>query len=163
MRIYVEPIVFFLAFDKSTSGTMPRKIFDKASQQKLELVTSIWSVSQYIGAVNELYVKGEIKLQSRNDYLFEFSRLENDLKGSLVKVYPTKEIQDVCIGFILDRNVDYERAWHLATARLSQCDSYVMVDKYEDLDKKQWKREFDVFNIIDEKDVKEISERIDLL
>lgn len=162
MKIYIEPIVFFLAFDKN-QDKLPRKIFEKAKLSKLELVTSIWSISQYIGAVNELYVKGEIKLQSRNDYLFEFSRLENDLGNFLIKVYPTKEIQDVCIGFILDRNVDYERAWHLATARLSQCEAYVMVDRYQDLDKKQWRGEFDVFNIIDEKDSREMLEKLDSL
>lgn len=160
MKIYVEPLVFFFGFDKSDISILPRKIFEKARQGKIEVVTSIWSISQYIGGVNELYVKGDIKLQSRNDLLFEFSRLENDLKKSLTKAYPTKEIQDVCIGYILDRGVDYERAWHLATARLSECTVYVMVDRFQDLDKKQWKKEFDVFNILDEKDVKELAGKI---
>ncbi|MGB9002852.1 MAG: hypothetical protein WCC52_03485 [Nitrosotalea sp.] len=160
MRLYVEPIVFFLAFDKNK---LSMKIFEKARNGKLELVTSVWSVSQYIGAVNELYVKGELSQQSRNDYLFEFSRLENDLKDSLVKVYPTKEIQDVCISFILDRSVDYERAWHLATARLSRCTDYAMVDRYQDLDRRQWTKDFEVFNILDEYDAKQLSERIDSL
>ncbi|MDE1728908.1 MAG: hypothetical protein KGI02_09870 [Thaumarchaeota archaeon] len=57
---------------------------------------------------------------------------------------------------------DYERAWHLAT-RLSGCTTYVMVDKFQDIDKKQWKNEFDVFNILDEKDVKELLEKINSL
>lgn len=87
----------------------------RARQGKVEVVTSIWSISQYIGGINDLYVKEDIKLQSRNDFLFEFSRLESDLKTHLAKVYSTKEIQDVCIGYILDRDLDYERAWHLAT------------------------------------------------
>lgn len=38
-----------------------------------------------------------------------------------------------------------------------------MVDKFQDIDKKQWKNEFDVFNILDEKDVKELLEKINSL
>lgn len=159
-RVYVEPIVFYLSFTNTEYGIAPRQLFEKAKQKKLELFTSIWTLPQYIGAINELYVKGNLTDDQRRDYVLQLRYLEMDLGDSLTKVFPEPEVAQVCIAYILERSVDYERSWHLATAKLSKCDAYVMVDQYMDLNKKSWEREFEIFNLIEKNDGEKLSKKL---
>lgn len=68
-KVYLEPIVFHYNSRPEEEGILSRLIFNKARQGKIEIITSVWTISQYIGAIHELLVKREIEQPEHTTYL----------------------------------------------------------------------------------------------
>ena len=163
MKLYLEPAIFAYQYAKNETGILPRAIFRKAKEEKLELITSSLSSLQYIGKIHELFVTKKISKQTHSNYLFDYSALKIDLKNSLTYASPTKDILDISNTYVLEKNVHHEDAIHLGTSRASRCDMYVMTDQYKDLDKNEWKKNFKMIDLLEKEDVEYASYKINEL
>src|SRR3989442_11478813 len=99
MRIYLESYVFLLYVSDSKKGKLARKIFNKADEGKLTIVTSEWSTNQYADQLMYLASQGVIKPEAPRDIVLVLAAIREDLarKEKLATVDTYRKIINQCV------------------------------------------------------------------
>lgn len=150
MKVYLEPISFLFLFSNTDAGKIIRKIFRKAEEGKITIVTSIWSYNQYLDEMVFLYRDAD------EDAKFNVRVMMNILgrklsalaeKNHYVEVGLTQILLESASLHIINSGLTAEQAVHMFSAQLNRVNIFVVADESFLLDKDRWKDDFDVFHL----------------
>lgn len=178
MRIYLDTSAYLLAFNEEPPvSSLVQDIFDKCEEDKLTLITSLWTWSESISALDQAFKKkSTIDRPTRNSVIGTLLGKSIDLvkQKRMVLVVPTEEMIYKSWDLIRKRHLSADDALHAFTAKVGKCDLMVMADNYfadrmkgdvemEDEPMEDDKISFEVYNIRLEGDYTLLKQKIDSL
>ncbi len=158
MKIYLEGIAFLFYFSSTPSGDVVRKIFRKAGEGKVTIVTSAWSMNQFIDELIFLSKDSEEELMNARLIWRILEREEEKLatKNAFLEVGLTNPLLDSSLLYVINGFLTAEQAIHVFSARLRGCDAFLIGDERFQLNKERWKDDFDAYHLNDENDRKQL-------
>ncbi|MGI0025941.1 MAG: hypothetical protein ACREA4_12475, partial [Nitrososphaera sp.] len=116
MRIYLDTSAYLLAFNEEPYlSSLVQKIFDKCEEDKLTLVTSLWTWSESISALDQAFKKkGTIDRPTRNSVIGTLLGKSIDLvkQNRMVLVVATEEMIYKSWDLIRKRHLSADDSLH---------------------------------------------------
>ena len=122
-------------------------------ERKVTIVTSRWTINESIAALDKKYKRDEITDSERDQVIFAMLRTMDELieKGHIFAISLTNDIARFSSAIITDKHLSADDSVHLYSAIIGKCDAFVLADnRFARLAKDGG--DFEVFNILDEKD-----------
>lgn len=154
MQIYLEGIAFLFYFSSTPSGDVVRKVFRKAEEGKVTIVTSAWSMNQFIDELIFVSKGNEEEMMTARLIWRMLEREEEKLatKNKFLEVGLTTPLLDSSLLYVINGFLTAEQALHVFSAKLRGCDAFLIGDERFVLNKERWKDDFDVYHLSDEND-----------
>ncbi len=134
MRIYLDTSAYLLRFsDEPPQSYLVNEIFDKCEQGKLTIVTSFWTISECIAALDQAFTKkGRISRHERNALISSLlgKTIDMSKQKHLVLIEPNEKMIYTSWSIIRRRHLSADDALHAFTAKVGQCDLFVLADDY---------------------------------
>lgn len=165
MKIYLEGIAFLFYFSSTPSGDVVRKIFRKAEEGKLTIVTSAWSINQFIDELIFVSKENEEEMMTARLIWRILEREEEKLaaKNKFLEVGLSTSLFDSSLLYVINRFLTAEQAVHVFSAKLRGCDAFLIGDERFILKKERWKDDFDVYHLSNENDRKQLTDVLNKL
>jgi len=176
MRIHLDTSAYVKGFNEEARSDVIEDIFDKCEQKRLEIVTSWWTISESIAALDQAFrKKGIILKPQRNAAISSLLGKTSDLskQESLILVEMNEKIIVASWEIIRRMHLSADDALHLFTAKVGKCDLMVVADNYfwerfktepdieehEDIGE-EIRFPFDVYNILIDEDYQLLKSKI---
>lgn len=176
IKIYLDTSAYVKGFNEEYRSDVIEEIVDKCGQGKLEIITSWWTISESVAALDQAFKKkGLIAKPQRNAIISSLLGKTADLsKQGLLTLVETNEKIIVASWEIIRRmHLSADDSLHLFTAKVGQCDLMVVADDYfwqrfkagpeieeeEDIGE-EMHFPFDIYNILIDEDYKLLKSKI---
>ena len=165
MRVYLEGIAFVFYFSPTPEGDAVRKIFQKATEGKVTIVTSDFSMNQFLDELVFLSKDNEEEMMNVRVMWSMLERKEEEMarKERFLEVGLTTPLLDSSLLYVVNGFLTAEQAIHVFSARLRKCDMFVIGDERFQLNKERWKNDFDVYHLNDENDRRQLLDTLEEL
>jgi hypothetical protein len=159
MRIYLEAFCLIFYFSETPAGELIRKIFRKAHDNEVTIITSGWSINQFLDELIFLAGGNEEEILNTRILWSIMARKQEQLgrTNRFIEVGLTSTLLDSSLLYVVNAFLTAEQAIHVFSAKLKGCDIFVIGDERFRLEKERWKNDFDVYHLNDEVDVKILS------
>lgn len=163
MRIYLEAFSLIFYFSETPAGELVRKIFRKAYDEEVTIITSNWSTNQFIDELIFLAAGNEEEILNTRILWRIMSRKQEELSRTnrFIEVGLTGPLLDSSLLYVVNAFLTAEQAIHVFSAKLKGCDIFVIGDERFHLEKERWKNDFDVYRLNDEADIKALNALLD--
>lgn len=143
-KFYLDPYAFVCYLAPGIAGDLIRKIFAKANQGKLVIVSSAWTRNEYAEAIIEIYEDRPETSEYPESLIHTLSMDLNRLaiKKQFEEADVTNEILEGSSMYIMSDKLRAAQALHLFSAKMKECSVFVTGDIFLKLDKKEWEAEF---------------------
>ena len=162
MRVYVNTSAYVKEFSEEKGTETVRKIFNACEAGKVNIVTSLWTLSESIAAVDRKFRRGEISLDDNEITIATI--IERSIllarKGSLFLVMPRAELMVASWRLIVSKHVSADDALQLFSSIVSLCTIFIAADDL--LVRIAKEEELESFNIEEEKDCKRLRAKLKL-
>lgn len=179
MRIYLDTSAYVKGFNEEYRSDIIENIFDRCERGKLVIITSWWTISEAIAALDQAFrKKGVITKHQRNASISSLLGKTADLSkaGLLTLVEANEKVLVASWEIIRRRHLSADDAIHLFTAKVAKCDLMVVADNYfwsrfkaePDIEEEEDLGEemllpFDLYNILVDEDYRLLKSKIDSL
>ena len=176
MRIYLDTSVYITEFSEEPPlSDLAKKIFEKCEQNKITIVTSYWTLSEGIVAIDKALRRMDvIKNQpERNATIAILLAKTFDMfkQKKIVLLVPTEDFITGSWKYIRERHLSADDALHAFSAEVGKCDMLVVADdgfanrlreKNDDEDNplETHQLTFEVYNLRDVTDYKLLEQKI---
>jgi predicted nucleic acid-binding protein len=177
MRIYLDTSVYVTEFSEETPlSELAKKIFEKCEQNKLTIVTSYWTLSEGIVAIDKALRRMDVIMNrpKRNAIISTLLGRTFDMvkQKKIVLMVPTEDFITGSWKYIRERCLSADDALHAFSAEVGKCDMLVVADngfanrlreKNEDEDNplETHQLTFEVYNLRDVNDYRLLEQKID--
>ncbi len=173
--LYLDTSAYLKRFNNEESSELIKKIFTKSDEYKLEIATSIWTVSEAIASLDQAYKKrGIIDVAQRNSTISSLLGKTFDMvkEGKMQMIIPNEDLIYGSWDMIRLRHLSADDALHAFSAKVGKCDSMVLADNYFSNRLKNYKADeteptrnaelsYQVYNVLDKNDYEILEQKID--
>lgn len=152
------------------AGKVVKKMFAKANDGKLVIVSSAWSRNEYAPEIIDIYNRNPQVTESAESLINTLSMDLNRLaiKRRFVEVDVNNDVLEGSSMYIKSDSLMATQALHLFSAKMKACSVFVTGDVTLQLDKKSWENEFKLVFLLAEsgenaEDVEELNGILDRL
>ncbi|RLI78906.1 hypothetical protein DRP07_10620 [Archaeoglobales archaeon] len=161
-RVYLDTSAYLKEFSQETGSETIFKIFSACEKGEIVIVTSQWTLSESIAAVDRKQRRGEISLDERDAVVATVLDKTMKLvrKDSLVLVPVTSQLVKTSWRIILERHVSADDSIHLLSALVTLSEIFVAADDY--LIERAKEEGFDSYDVEEMTDCKKLEETLEL-
>ena len=159
-RVYLDTSAYLKEFSQETGSETISRIFSACERGKVVVVTSQWTLSESIAAVDRKCRRGEINPDERDTVIATIldKTMELVKKDNLVLVPVTSQLVQASWRVILERHVSADDSLHLLSALVTLSEIFVAADDY--LIERAREEGFDSYDVEEKEDCKKLEETL---
>jgi len=161
-RVYLDTSAYLKEFSPETGSETISKLFSACESGKIVLVTSQWTLSESIAAIDKKHRRGDLSLEERGLVIATLLSKTMELaeKGNLILVPIKPQLVQASWRITLERHVSADDSIHLISAIVTLCQIFVAADDY--LIERAREEGFESFDVEDEADCIRLEEVLNL-
>ena len=161
-RVYLDTSAYLKEFSPETSSETISKLFSACESSKVVLVTSQWTLSESIAAIDKKHRREELSLEERDLVIATLLNKTMELakKGNLIIVPIKPQLVQASWRIILERHISADDSVHIISAIVTLCEIFVAADDY--LIERTKEEGFESYDVEDEADCIRLEEVLNL-
>ncbi|WP_456330294.1 type II toxin-antitoxin system VapC family toxin [Archaeoglobus sp.] len=159
-RVYLDTSAYLKEFSQEKGSKTISRIFSACERGEVVIVTSQWTLSESIAAVDRKCRRGEINPDERDTVIATILNKTMELvrNDNLVLVPVTSQLVQASWRVILERHVSADDSIHLVSALVTLSEIFVAADDY--LIERAREEEFDSYDVEELADCKKLEETL---
>ena len=159
-RVYLDTSAYLKEFSQEKGSKTISRIFSACERGEVVIVTSQWTLSESIAAVDRKCRRGEINPDERDTVIATILEKTMELvrKDNLVLVPVTSQFVQASWQIILERHVSADDSIHLVSALVTLSEIFVAADDY--LIERAREEGFDSYHVEEMTDCKKLEETL---
>ena len=161
-RAYLDTSAYLKEFSQETGSETISRIFAACERGEVVIVTSQWTLSESIAALDRKSRRGEVNPDERDTVIATILNKTMELvkKDNLVLVPVTSQLVQASWRVILERHVSADDSIHLLSALVTLSEIFVAADDY--LIERAREEGFDSYDVEEKEDCKKLEETLEL-